>query len=87
MSVAVAEEPRILHTLPGRLRVHLPEWSGQGIISLTFASSLLGLAVTAGESLGLLTEVHARRTAWRRFEEREANAPSSQPDAVIRPTS
>ncbi|MBV9229631.1 MAG: heavy-metal-associated domain-containing protein, partial [Chloroflexi bacterium] len=30
MSVAVAEEPRILHTIPGRLRVHLPEWSGQG---------------------------------------------------------
>src|SRR5438552_3128255 len=39
MSVA-AEEPRhsetqwsafqLLHTLPGRLRAHLPEWSGQG---------------------------------------------------------
>src|SRR5437899_1152765 len=29
MSVAVAEEPRILHTIPGRLRVHLPAWSGQ----------------------------------------------------------
>jgi cation-transporting ATPase I len=30
MSVAVAEGPRVLHTLPGRIRVHLPEWSGQG---------------------------------------------------------
>ena len=29
MSVA-ADEPRILHTIPGRLRAHLPEWSGQG---------------------------------------------------------
>lgn len=30
MSVAVAEEPRVLHTLPGRVRVHVPAWSGQG---------------------------------------------------------
>src|SRR5438128_8730425 len=30
MSVAVAEEPRVLHSLPGRIRVHLPGWSGQG---------------------------------------------------------
>lgn len=30
MSVAIAEEPRVLHTLPGRLRVHVPGWSGQG---------------------------------------------------------
>jgi hypothetical protein len=55
-----------------------------GIITLTLAGSPLGLAVTAGESLRLLTEVQARRTAWRRYEERVANAPSAQPDAVIR---
>ena len=55
-----------------------------GVITLTLASSSLGLAVVAGESLRLLTEVSARRAAWRRFEERVANAPSSQPDAVIR---
>src|SRR6266487_4440042 len=30
MSVAVAEEPRVLHTIPGRLRVHLPGWEGKG---------------------------------------------------------
>jgi cation-transporting ATPase I len=30
MSVAVAEEPAILHALPGRVRVHLPAWSGKG---------------------------------------------------------
>ncbi len=55
-----------------------------GVITLTLAGSALGLAVTAGESLLVLTEVHARRTAWRRFEERAAHATSSQPDAVIR---
>jgi cation-transporting P-type ATPase I len=30
MSIAVAKEPRVLHTVPGRMRVHVPEWSGQG---------------------------------------------------------
>src|SRR5687768_16445261 len=30
MSAAVAEEPRLIHGLPGRLRLHLPGWSGQG---------------------------------------------------------
>src|SRR5436309_1036204 len=30
MSVAVREEPRLLHVLPGRIRVHLPEWRGDG---------------------------------------------------------
>src|SRR5436309_4831142 len=30
MSVAVAEKPRVLHTIPGRLRVHVPGWEGQG---------------------------------------------------------
>src|ERR1700730_8370701 len=30
MNVAVAEGPRVLHTIPGRVRVHLPGWSGQG---------------------------------------------------------
>src|SRR3954470_2182497 len=26
----VAEEPRIVHALPGRVRVHLPDWDGRG---------------------------------------------------------
>src|SRR5260370_15165089 len=30
MSVAVAEEPRVLHTVPGRVRVHVPGWYGKG---------------------------------------------------------
>ncbi|HZU69141.1 MAG TPA: HAD-IC family P-type ATPase [Ktedonobacteraceae bacterium] len=34
MSAAVAEEPRVLHTIPGRIRVHVPAWSGQGNRSL-----------------------------------------------------
>ena len=34
MSVAVAEESRVLHTVPGRVRVHVPGWSGQGKRSL-----------------------------------------------------
>ena len=55
-----------------------------GIITLTLASSPLGLAVIAAESLRVLTEVQARRKAWNRCEESAANAPSSQPDAVIR---
>ncbi len=29
MSAVVAEEPRLLHSLPGRMRVHVPAWSGQ----------------------------------------------------------
>src|SRR5260370_20117176 len=30
MNVVLAEEPRVIHTTPGRLRVHVPGWSGQG---------------------------------------------------------
>jgi hypothetical protein len=54
-----------------------------GIITLTLAGSPFGLTVTVGESLRLLTEVLARRGAWKRHEERISGAPSAQPDAVI----
>ena len=54
------------------------------IITLTLSGSPLGLLLTGAESVRLITEVHARQTAWRRHEERVANAPSAQPDAVIR---
>src|SRR5919107_1037089 len=30
MDLAVAEEPRVIHALPGRVRVHLPGWEGGG---------------------------------------------------------
>jgi cation transport ATPase len=60
------------------LLVHVP-----GILSLTLAGSPLGLTFTVAESVRLLTEAHARRTAWLRRKERSAHAPSAQPDAVI----
>jgi cation-transporting P-type ATPase I len=40
------------------------------VVSLTFAGSPLGLAVSGAGALRLLTEVRARRAAWRRYEER-----------------
>ncbi len=61
------------------LLIHIP-----GIIMLTLANSPLGLAVIGSESLRLLTEIRARRDAWRRHEEREKTAPSSRPAATIR---
>jgi cation-transporting ATPase I len=30
MCAVVLDEPRIIHSLPGRIRVHLPEWDGGG---------------------------------------------------------
>lgn len=30
MGIAIVAEPQVIHTLPGRLRVHMPGWSGQG---------------------------------------------------------
>ncbi len=55
-----------------------------GIALLTLSSSPLGLAVAGAEALRLLTEVQARRAAWRHYETRVAQAPSAQADAVIR---
>jgi cation-transporting ATPase I len=55
-----------------------------GIATLTLAGSPFGLALTEGESLRLLTETTARRNAWKRHEERIAQAPSDQPEATIR---
>ena len=55
-----------------------------GILSLTLAESPLGLTVVGTESLRLLTEVLARRSAWRDHEERVNHAPSAQPDDTLR---
>jgi calcium-translocating P-type ATPase len=72
-----------LRKLVGRtaasLLVSLPN-----ILALTFADSPLGLTVNALESLRLLTETQARRSAWLRHEERVKSAASAQPDAIIR---
>ncbi len=57
---------------------------GAAIVSLALSGSPLGLALTGGESLRLLTEVVARQAAWRRYEERLSGAASAQPGAVIR---
>ncbi len=55
-----------------------------GIITLTLSNSSLGLALVGTESLRLFTEVQARRSAWKQHEARVAQAPSAQPDALIR---
>jgi cation-transporting ATPase I len=55
-----------------------------GIISQTLAGSSLGLTVTGVESFNILTEVRARRAAWRRYEERLSNAAPAQPGEVVR---
>lgn len=44
------------------------------VVSLTFAGSPLGLAVSGAGALRLLTEVRARRTAWESYEERLGDA-------------
>jgi cation-transporting P-type ATPase I len=53
------------------------------IITFTLAGSQLGLVVNGLEALRLLTEEIARRSAWRRYEERVEHAAPAQPDAVI----
>ncbi|MBV9279774.1 MAG: haloacid dehalogenase, partial [Chloroflexi bacterium] len=55
-----------------------------GIAVLTLAGSPLGLAVAGGEALRLLTEVIARRAAFRRYEERLETVSAAHPGAVIR---
>jgi magnesium-transporting ATPase (P-type) len=69
---------RLLGRTAADLLVNIP-----GIITLTIAESSLGLAVIGAESLRLLTEIRARRDAWRQYEEREQTAPSSRPAATI----
>lgn len=70
---------RVLGRTMADLLVNIP-----GIITLTLSSSSLGLALVGTESLRLFTEVQARRSAWKQHEARVAQAPSAQPDAVIR---
>lgn len=54
------------------------------IITLTLAGRQLGLIVNSLDALRLLTEESARRSAWRRYEERIEHAAPAQPGAVIR---
>jgi hypothetical protein len=57
--------------------------SGAAIAGLAFAGSPLGLAVSGAGALRLLTTVRARREAWRRYEERLADAEPSNPGERI----
>jgi cation transport ATPase len=70
---------RLLGHAAGDLIFYAPS-----IVLLTLSGSPLGLAVTGAESLRLLTEVLARRTAWRRYEERLETQPHAHPGAVVR---
>jgi len=54
------------------------------VLVLTLAGSPLGLSLTAVESFRLLTEVIARRAAFRRYEERLETVAAAHPGEVIR---
>lgn len=72
-----------LRTLLGRDLSDLL-FQGAAIISLALAGSPLGLAVTGAEGLRLVTEMVARRRAWKRYEARLSTAAAAAPGAVIR---
>ena len=55
-----------------------------GVVSLTLAGSPLGLALGGLQAARLLTEVLARRAAWRRHESLWERHSLAQPGAVIR---
>lgn len=59
-------------------------FNAAGIVALTLAGSPLGLTVSGLEALRLLTEVVARRAAWRRYEERLEGTQAMEPGAVVR---
>ena len=54
------------------------------IVLSAITGSPLSLALSAATSLRLLTEVVARRAAWRRYEARLTDSASAQPGATIR---
>ncbi|MHB1423448.1 MAG: cation-translocating P-type ATPase [Gemmataceae bacterium] len=59
-------------------------FSSASVITLALAGSPLGLTVTGVEGLLLLTEVMARRSSWRRYEDRLQGTAAAEPGAVIR---
>ncbi len=73
---------RQLEDLLGRNGAQLA-LGGLSIISLTFAGNPLGLAVTGAGALRLMTVARTRREAWRRYEERVAEAEPAYPGAQI----
>ncbi len=57
--------------------------SGLSIVSLSFAGSPLGLAVSGAAALRLMSTVRARRKAWRRYEDRLDEAEPANPGAEV----
>ena len=57
---------------------------GVNIAALSLSGNPLGLALAGAEALRLLTEVTARRDAWRRHEQSEAERMPAQPGVTIR---
>lgn len=91
--VAVAAAIGILEGLPplrrGLRQVLGPDRSQLAlgavhVVSLTFAGSPLGLAVSGAAAFRLLTEVRARRAAWRSYEERLSDAIDALPGETVR---
>jgi calcium-translocating P-type ATPase len=54
------------------------------LVSLTFSGSTLGLAVAGASAARLLSEALARRSSWREYEERTADAPAIHPGETVR---
>ena len=59
-------------------------FSGANIVALALSGNPLGLTVTGLESLRLLTEVVARRHAFKRYEDRLGDVADAQPGATVR---
>ncbi len=58
-------------------------FTGAGIVSLTLAGSPFGLALTGAAALRLVTEIRARRAAWRDYEARLGDADMEAPGEAI----
>ena len=69
---------RLLGRTAADLLINVP-----GVISLALAGNPLGLALTGAESVRLVTEVVARRTAWKTYVARLDDVASAQPGATI----
>ncbi len=74
---------RGVRRLLGRDRAQLA-FGAVHVVSLTFAGSPLGLAVTGASALRLFTEVRARRAAWRNYEERLRGSSEAIPGETVR---
>ncbi len=91
--VAVAAAIGILEGLPplrrglrqllGRDRAELA-FGAVHVVSLTFAGSPLGLAVSGASALRLLIDVRARRAAWSSYEERVSGSSEAVPGETVR---